>query len=122
MISFDKDALICDLAETYGIYDYRALPVQTLAVLCIGLRDNSRIKMKLSGVNAPSDVMLLAAAVDRLSLLVWAKTEDGRKNRNRPKSMVNALNKTTEEGEKKILSFVTGKEYEEARKIIAGGG
>ena len=43
MIAIDEDALICDLAETYQIYDYRRLPVQTVAVFSLGLRDNSRI-------------------------------------------------------------------------------
>ncbi|WP_424462883.1 DUF5361 domain-containing protein [Pseudoclavibacter helvolus] len=37
--------------------------------------------------DAPWDLerMLLAEQIDLLSLLVWAKTKDGSKNRNRPK-------------------------------------
>ena len=31
------------------------------------------------------DTHLLAAGVDILSLILWSKTEDGQKNRNRPK-------------------------------------
>ena len=41
MMALDREALLCDLAETYGIYDVRALPVSTLAVLASGLRENS---------------------------------------------------------------------------------
>lgn len=91
MISADRDALVCDLAETYGIYDLKALPVSTLATLSVGLRDDSRIKMRLSGARVSRMEMLLAMAVDRLSLLVWAKTEDGRNGRNRPALVLDAL-------------------------------
>lgn len=34
---------------------------------------------------------LTALAVDRLSILVWMKTKDGQRNRNRPKSVAEAL-------------------------------
>ena len=54
MIRLDRDALICDLAETYHIYDMRSLPLQTVATLSAGLRDDSRIKMKAGGVNTVS--------------------------------------------------------------------
>ena len=70
MLSADREALLCDLAETYRIYDLRAVPVPTLAMLAAGLRDNSRIKTSLSGGRPPRSELLLAAAVDRLSLLV----------------------------------------------------
>lgn len=91
MIGTDKDALLCDLAETYGIYDLWALPVDTTAKLAYGLRDNSRIKKKIAGINVDYETLLLAAAVDRLSLLLWAQTEDGQNNRNRPASIAEAL-------------------------------
>ena len=31
MIKTDEDALICDLAETYQIYDYKSLPAYMVA-------------------------------------------------------------------------------------------
>lgn len=49
MIAKDEDALICDLAETYRIFDYRSLPLKTVATFSVGLRENSRIKMSLGG-------------------------------------------------------------------------
>lgn len=52
MLALDESALICDLAETYGVLNYRALPAEIAATLCAGLRDNSRIKMKCGGVSA----------------------------------------------------------------------
>ena len=86
MMATDRTALICDLAETYGVLNYRELPVETLAALSAGLRENSRIKMKLAGIKVESDIMLLAAAVDRLTWIAWTKTKDAEKGLNRPKS------------------------------------
>lgn len=91
MIATDRDALLCDLAETYGIFDLRALPATVLATLSVGLRDNSRIKMRLSGEKIPRSELLLAAAVDRLSLLVWFMSEDGQNGTNRPTSILDIL-------------------------------
>lgn len=119
MITTDKNALICDLAETYGILDYKALPVETLAVLSVGLRDNSRIKMKLSGAKINPDILLLAEAVDRLGLLVWSKTKDAQSGRNRPKSIVSML--TREEQENDVESFETAEEFDaEWQRIVKG--
>lgn len=60
MIALDEGALTCDMAETYHIYDMRALPVETLAVLACGLREDSRIKLKESGLKyVPLEVLLV---------------------------------------------------------------
>ncbi|MBQ9075088.1 MAG: hypothetical protein IJY32_03895 [Mogibacterium sp.] len=67
MISKDRGALICDLAETYGIYDYRSLPVSTVATLSAGLREDSRIKTKIRGGKAEFDTdVLIGLVYDRL--------------------------------------------------------
>lgn len=119
MISVDRDALICDMAETYHIYDLRGLPARTLAVLASGLRANSRIVMRLSEQQASMDTMLLAAIADRLGLLVWAQTKDGQRGLNRPASIVEALT----ENEPVTEGFATPEEFETARRrIIYGGG
>ena len=110
MITTDKNALICDLAETYGIFNYRALPLETLAVLCVGLRENSRIKMKLSGANVAPDFLLLAKAVDLLGLLLWSKTEDAQKGINQPKSIVDMLTRVEKESD--VLSFENAEDFE----------
>ena len=64
MIDIDEDALICDLAETYHVYDYKQLPLTTVAVFAYGLKDDSRIKQALSDQVAPVDRILLAGIVD----------------------------------------------------------
>ena len=120
MIRTDETALICDLAETYGILEYRALPLKTLAALSSGLRDNSRIKMKISGQKIDSETALLAAAVDRLSMLLWAKTKDAQSGRNRPGSILMQMMDGRQE-EKDYMTFRTAEEFEEARKKAFGG-
>ena len=91
MLALDESALICDFAETYQIYDMWSFPVDYVARLAVGLRDNSRIKTKLGNIKVPIDSVMQAMAVDYLALLLWFQSEDGRKNRNRPKSFTEAL-------------------------------
>lgn len=119
MISADRDALLCDFAETYGIYDLRALPVSTLATLAVGLREDSRIKTRLLGPRVSKSELLLAAAVDRLSMLLWTKTEDGQNNVNRPKSILSVLVGEKEQ-ESDVKSFDSDEEYEQEWARITG--
>ena len=120
MIRIDRDALVCDLAETYHILDDMGLlPARQVAVLCAGLRDNSRIKMKINGTNVPYDIILMAQMVDRLNLLLWSKTKDGYKGINRPESIAEAL--LHPERTKKranVTAFNTPEEFWQARQAI----
>ena len=67
MLKTDKDALICDFAETYHIYDIESLSIPMMATLAVGLRDNSRIRLKMSGQRVPLEQILLATLVDRFT-------------------------------------------------------
>lgn len=71
MLVLDRDALMCDLAETYHIYDIRSLPVKLLATFAVGLREDSRIKKKISGVKYSWEELLLARIADRLAAIIW---------------------------------------------------
>lgn len=110
MIATDETALICDLAETYGIFDYKQLPADTVAAFSVGLRGESRIKMKMSDQKLPFDTILLAGLVDRLSILIWQNTKDGQKGSNKPTSLVETL--TTEPKEREEVAFETGEDFE----------
>lgn len=90
-LATDRDALQCDMAQEYGVKDMQALPISTLATLAVGLGINSRTKTAAAGVPVPIDTMLLACIVDRLSILIWQRTKDGAKNKNRPKMIADAL-------------------------------
>ena len=116
MIAVDEAALECDLAETYHIYDYRALTPDRVALFSIGLRDNSRIKLKINDQKCSFETLLLAAAVDRLSLLFWSKTDDAKNNRNRPASILAKL--TESEPQRDFVVFESAEAFEEALKEI----
>lgn len=78
MIRDDEDALICDFAETYHIYDYRSLPASLAATLAAGLRDTSRIAMKTTEAKASTTNTILAIIADHLGSirrLLGDKTE-----------------------------------------------
>lgn len=124
MISLDRDALLCDLAETYGIVDMRGLSATTLAALCVGLRDDSRIKMKISGAKATRTEMLLAGILDRLSILVWFQSEDGHRGINRPKSVLESMMGSSDEHDSEALeTFASGADFEAAyRKMTEVSG
>lgn len=117
MLNTDEASLECDLMETYGIYDYRALPPTKVALFSCGLRDNSRIKMKITERKATTTELLLASITDRLSYLVWFQTKDGQKNRNRPKSVYEQLIGKSENPNDAMV-FDSGAEFEEARRKI----
>ena len=119
MISIDEDALICDLAESYHIYDYKSLPVSKIAIFSVGLRDDSRIKMKMNGIKYPLNTILLAAAADRLSLLLWSRTEDGVNGLNQPQSI---LDKLIGDGDaKEVNGFDSPEDFENEWKRLVGG-
>lgn len=119
MIGKYEDEMICDLAETYHVFNYRELPVKLLAALVSGLRANSRVKMKMTGAKIPDDITLLAAIYDRLTELAWMQTADGHKNINRPVRLYDRLTKEDEEPE--IMAFDSGSEFDRAYAAAIGG-
>lgn len=115
MIRLDEDALICDLAETYNIFDYKKLALNKLAILACGLRDDSRIKLKMSENILSPNQFLLAGIQDRLSLLVYSKTKDAEKGINYPKLILDNL-------ENKINGFSSGEDFMKERERIMKEG
>ncbi len=120
MICIDEDALRCDLAETYHIFNYQSLPVSLVATFSCGLREDSRIKLKMSESKITTDTILLATILDKLSWLTWTKTKGAEKGINKPKSVLNAL-LGKRENEQDIISFSTPEEYETVRERIKNG-
>lgn len=118
MIATDEEALICDLAETYGIFDYKELPASRVALLACGLRDDSRIKQRMRGDLYPLNTMLLAAIADKLSLLLWTKTKAAQKGRGKPALLIDRMIRK----EKDIVAFDSFESYEQTRKRILKGG
>lgn len=117
MLSTGEDNLICDFAETYGILDYKALPVPLAATLAAGLRDDSRCKMALSGTRVKTEHVLLAAIVDRLSILLWSRSADAKHRKNRPRSIVQMM-LSDGKADSDVIAFDTAEDFEAARKHI----
>ncbi len=120
MIALDERALICDFASEYHVFDRRALPPKLQATLAVGLPENSRIMRKINGASQPLDIMILAAVVDRLSLLVWMQTDDARKGRNQPKSILAEITNRDSgkpvEGD--VILYSSGEDFMKARAAL----
>lgn len=116
MIATDEEALMCDLAEVYNIYDYESLSPIRVATFSVGLRDNSRIKLIISGQKFPLETILLATAADRLALLLWSKTKDAAKGRNMPEMIAAKL--TEKKKERDYLVFDSPEAFEQAMAEI----
>lgn len=114
----DEDALICDFAETYHIYDYQGLPVEYAATLASGLRAGSRIHESVSGISITTEMALLAQLVDNTRVLIWTKTKDAEKGRNYPKSVLEQMLKQEKSNDG---GYQTADEFEAARKRILAG-
>lgn len=118
MLSTDEDAFVCDMAETYHVMDYRALPVSTLAVLASGLRDNSRIKMQIAGMRHVPIETLAAHCVDTLALILYVI--GAQKGAEKPKSMLDIM-RGIEEPKKDIKGFLSGADFEAEKRRLLGG-
>lgn len=120
MISTGKSELICDLAETYGIYDYRSLPASTAATLAAGLREDSRIKTKQRGYKAEDDTKVLIGHVyDRLVDVLYRLGA----YKKHPKSLAMEL-MGIEEGtaKKELRAYSSGEAFEKARNRLLKKG
>ena len=114
MLSLDRTAVVCDLAETYHIFNYRQLPATTVATLACGLKADSRIKTKMAGVKiSPPNSLLYALIVDELRSLRWGFM--GNK-----KHMPTFVTEIMANGlpEKGTQGFDTAEEYERKRREI----
>lgn len=108
MLAADETALICDFAETYGVYDYRTLPLKTAAALAAGLSIDSRIKRKMSGTKISTDTALLALIADGVHHLIWMLASNS-DSLQKPASIYEALTGQKKSGE--VAGFDSGDEF-----------
>lgn len=118
MIAKDEDALICDFAQFYNVYEYRGLPVKTSAALAFGLPQDSRSKMILAGRKATTEELLMGLIADRLGILIWQRSEDGKKGINKPKSIFDEMMHGKPKDQ--YMAFDGPEAYEAARAKIRG--
>lgn len=105
MVADDEDSLICDLAETYGIFNYKELSPLTVATLSTGLGVNSRISKHITGLPNDIDTILLAEIADRLGMVLQCVG-----GIEKPKSIVSSLyGEKDEKGN--VMSFGDSDEF-----------
>lgn len=119
MVKTDEDALICDFAETYHIYNWRSLPLSLAATLACGLRADSRTKLKLNNANYSHDSMLLATIADRLGNLLSIIAGEKLYVPILPEMLGDDVEQ--KENNSDVLNFSSAEAFENARQKILRG-
>lgn len=114
----DGDALTCDMAQYYGILNWRSLPPPLAATLAQGLPPEARSMRKLPGGAGSREELLLAAVADRVGHLIWMLSEDGRSGKNHPPSLLEVISGA---GQEETGGFDSGEEFEAAWRAATGG-
>lgn len=69
--------------------------------------------MKVSGQKVSTDRLMLGNIIDQLNILIWSKTKDAEKGRNKPKPIFGDLYK-----ENNISVFNSSEEFEAERNRL----
>ena len=95
--------------------------MQTVAVFSYGLRNDSRIKMKMRGDSYKLTELLLAMIYDRTAILQWYGSENGRRGVDPPEPITAKLLGIDSKDDSDIASFASGEDYEARRaKLLKG--
>ena len=106
------------MAQTYGITDIEKVRPTSLLTFLYGLDADSRTKRAICGNRISTQMALLAGSYDMLRTLVWFKTKDGHRNRNRPQSVLQQLI-SGKKPDNEMELYESGEEFEKARaKLI----
>lgn len=85
-----------------------------MATLVFGLKEDSRLKKKLSNNKLTLEQTLLAIIADSTKYICWTFSKDARKGRAyKDKSILKALNGEYEKEKDELQSFETIEEFEE---------
>ena len=118
----DADALTCDMAETYSVYNMRALPVFTAATLACGLRDDSRVKRHLFDVKVPLELQLQIGIFDLLRWIQWSKTKSAETGDDYPEPLLaKVLGIDKDQTDQTVTAFDSAEEFEKRRKELLKG-
>jgi hypothetical protein len=113
--------LVCDMAETYHIYDIKALPARTAAALVSGLDSSSRTVKKLSGEKCSFKELMLIRIYDKVNWLCWTKTRAAQRGGPPPETLESRLFGEPEDRDSDVVSFSSPESFEAARMKIIGG-
>lgn len=116
MYAHYHDELVCDMAETYHVFDLRALPVETLATLAVGLRENSRVKMKMAGIRYIPMEVVLSEFFDTYII----RNTPGEK-RGSLKLLSDALMNKGDQAARKNMAFRSGEDFMRVHAALFNG-
>lgn len=112
-----ESEMVCDLAETYQLYDYRRVPGRLLGTLVSGLGVNSRVYQKIAGQKVPTDVLFSALIVDELRRITYIL--DGNKNKKQPEPISGNLMEQAEPS-RDVMAFDTPEDFHKKRAALLG--
>lgn len=112
-----EDLMICDLAETYGILDYKQIKPNILATLVLGLPRDSRIMMKISKAKLGYLDSVLALIFDCLQVIAY--NQGHKKGAKKPESLFKKI--TAEDKKDEYMTFTSPEEFERWRKEHING-
>lgn len=114
------DELAADFLRLYGVTDWRALPPARAASLCQAMLTQpeswTHRAMNPHWRWGDPTVSMQALQVDYLALLVWMRSKDGQKGRNRPKPLPRPQAATTSEP---AQSLTTGMDAADLAEVLA---
>lgn len=112
--------MVCDLAETYNIYNYEQLPVERVAVFVCGLRDNARVWQKLGKNNIDRELLVLI--YDKLNWIAWTNTEAAHNGEAPPPRLFDKLfNIEQQEPDDETVKFDSPEDFKTAWERIKNG-
>lgn len=118
MMANYSDELTCDMAETYGIFDIKRVPVKLLATLAVGLREDSRVKRAKTGTTYDDNTVLTAFIADLLQMLLWSRTKDAQDGLNQPDSILDYYLGRKKERNDKTIVFDSPEDFQRAWKEL----
>lgn len=118
MEALDKDALICDFAQYYNIYDYLQYGVTKAAIYAYGLPEDSRIKKKIQNRSYDMATFWQVAVIDVLKGFRYSFEKCHYKSVEKPESTLDAL--TGRMNENDNASFESKEEFEAAVRKAKG--
>lgn len=116
-MQLDKDALLCDLAETYNIYDFDMFKPSKIAVFAMGLREDSRIKMKMAGMRDLSRLGVITHTADVLTSIQYYLM--AKKDTAKPKLFYDILYE--KDTEKDAVAFSSGEAFQNTWNYLSRG-
>ncbi len=101
---------MCDLAQNYGIFDYKQYSCKLISTLVSGLGGDSRIARIESGTKASEEALLLAYMADCLGCILAFLT-----NEKMPKSIFENLAGIEKEAVSEYVSYRSVDDFISAR-------